>query len=70
LYGKRNDKLLREEIEKQINKEAHIDFSAFQIEHILPQTNGDAKNLSENRKNMLGPLLNDKLHPLCKSITS
>ena len=47
-------KILLIELEKYDNKEANKDFKSLSIEHILPQTNGDAENLSNNWKNLLG----------------
>jgi len=55
LYGTASPlKILLIELEKYNNKEANKDFNSLSIEHILPQTSGDAENLSDNWKNMLG----------------
>ena len=47
-------KILLEELEKYNNKEANKNYRSLSIEHILPQTNGDAEKLSQNWKDMLG----------------
>ena len=47
-------KILLEELEKFNNKEANKNFKKFSVEHILPQTQGDAEKLSQNWKEMLG----------------
>jgi uncharacterized protein with ParB-like and HNH nuclease domain len=56
LYGSLYSYLttLLKEIEKFDNKEANKDFESLTVEHILPQTNGDAEKLSDNWKKMLG----------------
>lgn len=46
--------IILEELEKIDNKEANKDFKSLSVEHILPQTDGDAEKLSENWKKMLG----------------
>lgn len=46
--------ILLEGLEKYDNKEANKDFSSLTVEHVLPQTNNDAEQLSEDWKKMLG----------------
>lgn len=55
LYDNPHIHLLLEELEKYNNKEANKNFSNLTIEHVLPQTNGDAEQLSKEWKEMLGP---------------
>ena len=54
IYGVRFTRFLLIELEKYENKEANKDFSTLTVEHVLPQTNGDAEKLSIEWKNMLG----------------
>ena len=54
-------KILLTELEKYDNKEANKDFKSLNIEHVLPQTNGDAEKVSQNWKEMLGENCNPTL---------